>query len=112
MNKFYQKIFLYILNILYILYFIALFGITSYAPQYLEYLRSFLKYYISALLIGLYNPITYKERSFGEFDRKLVLSAGIFLLLSTTLISGVEEYIRHKYQNLLFKGYDIIKDNY
>ena len=107
MNKFFQDIFLYGLNISYILYFIALFGISSYAPQYLEHLRAFLKYYIAILLIGLYNPFTYKERKFGEFDRKLVLSAGIFLLLSTSLISGVEKYIRYKYQNLLFKGGDI-----
>ena len=47
----YQTIFLYSINTSYILYFIVLFGIGGYAPQYLEYLRVFLKVYIALLLI-------------------------------------------------------------
>lgn len=97
MNDVYKKIFLYGINLSYILYFIALFGITGYAPEYLNYLRTFLKVYVAILLIVLYNPYTFrKKREFGEFDRKLVFSSGIFLLLSTTLIGGMEEYFRQQ----------------
>jgi hypothetical protein len=98
MNKIYEKLFLYSVNTSYVLYIIALFGIGGFAPYYLEHLRTFLKYYIGLLLIFLYNPITYKNRQFSEFDRKVVFSSATFLLLSTTLISGVEEYIRQKSQ--------------
>ena len=69
MKKIYQKIFLYSINASYILYFIVLFGVGGFAPQYLEYLRSFLKFYIALILISLYNPLTYKERKFEEFLR-------------------------------------------
>jgi hypothetical protein len=97
MNDVYKKIFLYGINLSYILYFIVLFGITGYAPEYLNYLRNFLKVYIAVLLIVLYNPYTFRKKSeFGEFDRKLVFSSGIFLLLSTTLIGGIEEYFRQQ----------------
>ena len=37
MNKFIKEIFLYAIYISYILYFVVLFGITGYAPQYLSY---------------------------------------------------------------------------
>ena len=62
MNKLYQNIFLYGLNFSYMLYFLAILGISSLAPQYLSHLRIFLKIYVALLLIYFYNPITYKEK--------------------------------------------------
>ena len=105
-NKMYQKIFLYGLNLSYILYFIALLGITSFAPEYLSYLKFFLKIYIGLLLIYFYNPIIYKEKKFTDFDRKLVFSAGIFLLLSTTIVSGIEKYIQETSKKVI-KFYEL-----
>ncbi len=96
MNKLYQNILLYGLNISYILYFIAMLGLSSLAPQYLSYLRIFLKIYIALLLIYFYNPISYKKKNFTDFDRKLVFSAGIFLLLSTTIVNSIEIYLQDK----------------
>ena len=96
MNKIYQKLFLYGLNLSYVLYLFVVLGITSVAPQYLSYLRTFLKIYIGLILVYFYNPFTYKEKNFTIFDRKLVFSAGIFLLLSTTLLAGAEEYIKNE----------------
>jgi len=96
MNKLYENLFLYGLNFSYILYFLVFLGISSLAPEYLSGLRIVLKIYIGFLLIYFYNPITYKEKKFTEFDRRLVFSAGIFLLLSTTLFAGIEEYLKKK----------------
>lgn len=104
MNKFIKELFLYALYISYILYFIVLIGIGGYAPQYLNYVRDFLKYYVGILLVILYNPLTYKKRSFEEFDRKLVFSAGIFILLSTATLMGIEQYIRSKTQYIINKN--------
>lgn len=95
MKKIYQNVFLYGLNLSYILYFFVIIGFTSYAPEYLSNLNIFLKTYIGVLLLYFYNPITYKENRFGDFDRRLVFSAGIFLLFSTTLVSGIQEYIQN-----------------
>jgi hypothetical protein len=96
MNKVYQNIFLYGLNFSYILYFLVMLGISSLAPKYLSYLRVFLKIYIALLLIYFYNPLTYREKKFTNFDRKLVFSAGIFLLLSTTIVDSVELFLKEK----------------
>tara|TARA_A100001015_G_scaffold208996_1_gene233911 strand:- start:326 stop:655 length:330 start_codon:yes stop_codon:yes gene_type:complete len=104
MNKFIKELFLYALYSSYVLYFIVLIGITSYAPQYLNYIRDFLKYYVGILLVILYNPLTYKERKFEEFDRKLVFSAGLFILLSTSALIGIEQYIRSKTQYIINKN--------
>lgn len=89
----YKSIFLYGNMILYILSFFVIFGITTIAPIYLKYIRSFLQIYIGILLIILYNPLTFKKKDFTEFDRKLIFSSGIFLLLSSALISIIEQNI-------------------
>jgi hypothetical protein len=104
MNNFIKELFLYALYTSYVLYFIVLIGIGGYAPEYLNYVRDFLKYYVGILLVILYNPLTYKRHKFEEFDRKLVFSAGIFILLSTTALMGIEQYIRSKTQYIINKN--------
>jgi hypothetical protein len=89
-----QLFFLYSLRASFLLYIIVLLGVGGFAPQYLEYLKSFLRIYIGSLLVIYYNPITYKERKFGEFDRQLAFSSGVFLLLSSTIIGSIESYLQ------------------
>jgi hypothetical protein len=108
MNKFIKELFLYALYISYILYIIVLFGVGGYAPRYLNYVRDFLKYYVGILLVILYNPLTHKKGNFEEFDRKLVFSAGLFILLSTTALIGVEQYIRSKTQYIINKNISLL----
>jgi|APGre2960657505_1045072.scaffolds.fasta_scaffold35867_2 hypothetical protein len=93
-NKVNEQFFLYSLRASFLLYIIVLFGIGGFAPQYLEQLKSFLRIYIGSLLVIYYNPITYSERKFGEFDRQLVFSSGIFLLLTSTIIASIESYLQ------------------
>lgn len=93
MTKLYENIFLYATYTSYLLYAIALFGLSSIAPHYLDNLRNYLKIYVALVLIYLYNPVTYKNKKFTDFDRRIVFSAGIFLLFTTTLTSFVERII-------------------
>tara|TARA_Y100000389_G_C17308954_1_gene436945 strand:- start:453 stop:782 length:330 start_codon:yes stop_codon:yes gene_type:complete len=109
MKKLYQNIFLYGLYLSYLLYFIVLFGLSGYAPEYLDYLRTFLKLYISIILITLYNPFYYKKKEFDQFDKNIVFSCAVFLLLSTSLTQGIEEYIMNKSKDFLITGVNIIK---
>jgi hypothetical protein len=110
MYKIYQNIFLYGLNASYVLYFLAILGAGSLAPEYLSTLRGFLKIYIGLLLVGLYNPITYKDRKFTDIDRKMGFSAGVFLLLSTTLVSSIEAYLIEKTNNaIIFGRFDFVR---
>jgi uncharacterized membrane protein (DUF485 family) len=101
MTKLSEQIFLYSLNASFILYIIVLLGVGGYAPQYLETLKSFLRIYIGLLLVINYNPYSYTERKFGEFDRQLVFSSGIFLLLTSTIISSIESYIQYNAKNII-----------
>jgi hypothetical protein len=103
-RKFSELVFLYLINISYVLYIIVLLGIGGFAPKYLRYLRTFLQIYIGILLVIRYNPLTYKGREFGEFDRRLVFSSGIFLLLSTALIGSFEKYLQNKTTELISTG--------
>lgn len=108
MNKIYENIFLYGINISFILYLLAFLGVGGFAPQYLEYLQYGLKIYVSIILIILYNPITYKERKFNDFDRQIVFTSGTFLLLSTTLLDSFENYLKTKTQYLIGLGLNIL----
>lgn len=101
MNKVYEYVFYYGTNISYFLYILALFGVGGYAPEYLQYLKMFLKYYIGFLLVILFNPFIYIERKFSDFDRKIAFSAGVFLLLSSTIISSIEQYLTNQTKDLI-----------
>jgi hypothetical protein len=109
MYKIYQNIFLYGLNASYVLYFLAILGVGSLAPEYLSTLRGFLKIYVGLLLVALYNPVTYKDRKFTDIDRKMAFSAGLFLLLSTTLVSSIEAYLIENTNNvIIFDRFDFV----
>ena len=108
-----QLFFLYSLRASFLLYIIVLLGVGGFAPQYLEQLKSFLRIYIGSLLVVYYNPITYSERKFGEFDRQLVFSSGVFLLLSSTIIGSIESYLQNNAKlilenNITSQGNDVI----
>ena len=89
-----------------------LLGIGGFAPQYLQYLKAFLQIYIGVLLVITYNPFTYRDHQFGEFDRHLVFSSGIFLLLSTTIIGSFEQYFQTKTKEFIQGGVSSITNNY
>ena len=107
MNKFYQSIFIFLVNVSFILYLFAFLGIGGFAPQYLEYLQYGLKIYVSIILIILYNPFTFKEKLFNEFDRKIVFTSGIILFISTTLLDSIENYLKTKTQYLIGLGLNL-----
>ena len=98
-----EKVFLFALNTSYLLYFLVMLGIGNFAPQYLETVKTFLKVFVGSVLFIRYNPITYKEKKFSEFDRRLVFSSSIFLLLSTALVGSVESVLKNKTSVLLDK---------
>jgi hypothetical protein len=105
MFRLHERFFLTLMYSSYILYFVILLGIVNYAPFYFDYLKNFLKIYIGFLLVYLYNPITYKKKDFTNIDREIIFSAGIFLLLSTTVISSIESYFTFYSKDLLIKNY-------
>ena len=92
--KLYENIYRYIIYFVYFTYFLyilAIFGITKYAPTYLTTLRNVIKIYVSLILIIKFNPITFKGDRISKFDKNLIFSSALFLLLSTSLITFLEK---------------------
>jgi hypothetical protein len=88
MKEWIQKFYYIVLYSWYGLYAIALLGIATVAPAYLETLNLVLKYFIIGVLLVRFNPWT-KYNAFTEFDRTIVFSAAFFLLTTTAITSLV-----------------------
>jgi hypothetical protein len=67
----------------YALYAVALLGIATVAPAYLDTINMVLKYFIIAFLLVRFNPWVNHEMT--AFDRMIVFSAAFFLLASTAI---------------------------
>jgi hypothetical protein len=78
-----ETVFDVVVAVTYLLYFIIAFGFDERAPTYLKHLDNFIKIYISLFLIYRFNP--FRETKFTELDRKIVFSAGVFVLATTTI---------------------------
>jgi hypothetical protein len=104
-----EKVFDVVVLITYVLYFIIAFGLNERAPIYLKQLDNFIKIYISAFLIFRFNP--FRDTKFTELDRKIVFSAGVFVLATTTInkilvtyFSKVVDEVNEKKQERLNKN--------
>ena len=65
----------------YFLYFAIALGISATAPKYLGLVNYYTKIYVSIFLILRFNPFT--KIKFTRLDKKIVFTAGIFVLFST-----------------------------
>jgi len=81
---YYENIYKYGKILFYILYFLAFFGLWDKAPIYFKDVDYFFKIFIAIMLIILFNPLTNKT-TFTKLHKKIVFSAGVFLLTSTSL---------------------------
>jgi hypothetical protein len=91
-NEWIQRVYYSMMYASYVLYAIALFGISSMDPTYLSTLNMVLKYFIIGVLMVRFNPWI-ETKSFNEFDRSVVFSAAVFLLTTTTLTTVVQSYM-------------------
>ena len=87
-----ESVYMTILYSSYILYFIAFTGILSLNPSYLSVLETFIKYYISIMLLIRFNPFV--DRKITKFDKKLVFTSALLLFISTTAYSIAISYFK------------------
>ena len=81
-----EKIYNSIIYIWFILYVLSVFGIYNNAPKYLLSLDFYLKLYIGIFLVIRYNPVfPFIKNKIEDFDKKLIFSSGMFILLTTVL---------------------------
>jgi hypothetical protein len=88
MKEWIHRFYYAVLYAWYGLYAVALLGIATVAPAYLDTLNAVLKYFIISFLLVRFNPWSGKHE-FTAFDRTIVFSAAFFLLASTAVVSLV-----------------------
>ena len=91
-SKWHKKLFIYALYVSYIMIIISLTGAFSWAPEYLGIIQKYIIYYVSIILIGRFNPYM-NITTFDKYDKKIIFSAGITLLLTTSAVHIFENYI-------------------
>jgi hypothetical protein len=89
-HTFQERMYDIVFVITYLLYFIIAFGLDKRAPDYLNKLDNFIKIYISLFLIIRFNP--FRDTKFTELDRKIVFSAAVFVLATTTINKLLTRY--------------------
>ena len=91
-SKWHKQLFVYVLYVSYIMILISLTGAVSWAPEYLSIIQKYIIYYISIILIGRFNPYM-NITTFDKYDKRIIFSAGITLLLTTSAVHIFENYI-------------------
>jgi hypothetical protein len=84
-----ERLFIGISILSYVLYFIGLFGYSYDIPNF----HAYIALYISIFLIYRFNPIT-DRKEFSSLDKRIAFSAGVFLLMSSTIGIFVSNYIQ------------------
>jgi hypothetical protein len=99
LNNFQERIFDFIIYLTYFLIILSFFGVSEYAPKYLNELDYYVRIYICLFLMWRFNPF----RSYYDFtnlDRKIAFSAGAFIL-TTTALNNYLISIQNEVKNLL-----------
>lgn len=91
-SKWHKQLFIYALYVSYIMIIISLTGAFSWAPEYLSIIQKYIIYYISIILIGRFNPYM-SINTFDKYDKRIIFSAGITLLFTTSAVQIFENYI-------------------
>ena len=90
MKEWIERFYYVLLYAWYALYAVALLGIATVAPSYLDTINTVLKYFIIVFLLVRFNPWINDAKDahkFTAFDRTIVFSAAFFLLASKAVTS-------------------------
>jgi len=74
-----------------ILYTFVLFGMFQFAPAYLIFITSFMKIYISFMLLYKFNPFR-NTITITNIEKKMIFSSGVYLLLTTFIGEYLVQY--------------------
>ena len=80
--KHYQYVFFTATYLTYILYVLVYLGVWKNAPNYLNLLEYFFRIFVALVLIYFFHP--FAKTTFTTFHRRVVFTAAIYLLTSTT----------------------------
>jgi len=81
----YEKVYNYGSILFVILYVVTIIGVWRDSPKYLQIVDDIFKIFIGLLLIYIFNPMS--KQPVTQFHKKIVFSAGIMILLSSSFKS-------------------------
>ena len=93
------KVFDYYILFSYVIYIAVLLGVFTAVPQYITIMNSFIKVVIAFVLLYKFNPFQ-QNYTLTKFDKKIVFSSGVYLLLTTVIGEYLVEYesiIKHRF---------------
>jgi hypothetical protein len=93
LHSFQNRAFDFVVYITWFLYIIIALGLSANAPQYLDDLQYYVKIYISLFLIWRFN--SFRNINLTYLDRKIALSAGVFLLATTAVEGFLNNYLEY-----------------
>lgn len=96
-----KNLVVYITIFTFIIYLLTLFGIYKFNPEYLNSIETTLKILIGLILIFRYNPFIYHNKTFTDIDRRICFSAGIILLLNTSIVLYLKSHFENQIKNIL-----------
>ena len=91
LHSFQFRVFTLVVNVTWILYIVIALNLSVSAPEYLNYLQSLMKIYISLFLIYRFNP--FRSVNFTTLDSKIAFSSGLFLLGTTAIDNIIQNYL-------------------
>ncbi len=96
-------IYKYLTMISTIIFVISFTGITLIDPKYIHLLSTIIYLYVGIILVIRFNPyisvhLSKKEKA---YDRRMAYSAGILLILSTTVSDFLQDYFKEQIHKIL-----------
>ena len=101
-EQWHQKLFIYGMYLSYIIFAIAITGVMYVSPDNLILVRSMLTYYVCGFILLRFNPFTRRvniSKAEAEFERRIVFSSAIFLLLTTSITNLSLRYLERQLDN-------------
>ena len=79
------------LYLIFILYFVAFFGLYSYNQRYLYYLHLFMQTFVCIFLIVRFHP--FRKHYLKPFDANIIFGSAVVLLTNLGVTTFMENYI-------------------
>lgn len=89
-----QRLYKFIMIVIWTSYIAALYGVVLFNPIYINMLDTITKTFIALFLTIRFNPFT--NIIMTKFDKQIAWSAGVFLLLTSTLTATIKLYFNSK----------------
>jgi hypothetical protein len=116
-NK-YTAYYKYIELFLYGAYAVVLLGIYNTVPQYIPTLRNLVLYSAVVILLLRFNSLSWTNpkfailggSTFSDFDRRLIISTCLFILVTHIVSEALVEYAKRQLQNKIIVPVGIVGD--